>query len=163
MKPVNSTPIGITLRPVDLHGRFSAHLDQIQLVTASRQPFCDAARILHELGYRDDCIIAARHHGAAHASMSGLIGKVRKLRVREDRNGPRFVEWQPFGSRRVECRSGDVAAGTQPAPTTKNQRPADRGATKRLPASRLEIPATAPSWTVSFRRNEKYTKGYGKY
>lgn len=103
-----SSPSGQTVeiifRAADRHGRFSAHLGQMELVTASRQPFCDAARVLYKLAYHDTWIIVARHDGASHELMRGPIGSIRRLTVREDKNGPRFVDWQPFDLRRVEPR-----------------------------------------------------------
>jgi hypothetical protein len=71
------------------------------IVEASRSPICDAARALHALGHRDDSILAARHHGSDIVSMRGPLWAWRRLTVREDRAGPRFVRWQAFSLRRV--------------------------------------------------------------
>jgi hypothetical protein len=142
-----SSPSGQTVeiifRTVDRHGRFSAHLGQMELVTASRQPFCDAARVLYKLAYHDTWIIVARHDGASHESMRGPIGSIRRLTVREDKNGPRFVDWQPFDLRRVEPRINEQVLGTALTSRPKKERTADRGAIATLPTTGPAISTTA--------------------
>jgi hypothetical protein len=136
--------VEIIFRAIDRHGRFSAHLGQMELVTASRQPFCDAARVLYKLGYPDNWIIVARHDGASHESMRCPIGSIRRLTVREDKNGPRFVKWVPFQSRRVEPRISEQVPGTLDPPSQKNERTVDRGANAALRTNRPAISTTAP-------------------
>src|SRR5262245_61368443 len=120
MNIARSATVEITLCSVGGRGRFSAQLGQMQLVTASWQPFCDAARVLRGLGYPDDCLMVVRHRGGAHVSMNGLVGRARKLRVREDKNGPRFVEWEPFVSRRADPGTRNLIAGAQAEPINKH-------------------------------------------
>ena len=139
--------VEIIFRAIDRHGRFSAHLGQVELVTASRQPFCDAARVLYRLGYPDNCIIVARHDGASHESMRGRIGSIRRLTVREDKNGPRFVKWVPFQSRRVGPRISEQVTGTLDPPSEKNERTVDRGADAALCTNRAAISTTEPQDT----------------
>jgi hypothetical protein len=93
--------IEVVLRPKATPGLFGAELSGTVIVEASRSPICDAARVLHALGFRDDSILVARHHGSDIVSMRGPLGAWRKLTVREDRNGPRFVRWEAFSLRRV--------------------------------------------------------------
>jgi hypothetical protein len=57
-------------------GRFDAFFANSRIVTASTQPICDAARALH------------------------------RLRIREDRGGPRFAKWELFAPPRVRARKG---------------------------------------------------------
>jgi hypothetical protein len=57
------------------------------LIIASRQPFLDAARRPLDLGY-DPTIVLVMEHGCLTAQM----GAAAKLRVKEDRRGPRFVD-----------------------------------------------------------------------
>jgi hypothetical protein len=93
--------IEVILRPKRTPGLFSAELSGTIIVEASRSPICDAARVLHALGYGDDSILVARHHGSDVVSMRGPLRAWRLLTVREDRAGPRFVRWEPFSLRRV--------------------------------------------------------------
>src|SRR5436190_24073263 len=67
--------IEIILKCVDGHGRFNAAFNGMQIVAASRQPICDAARVLHRLGgYPDNAVLVARHDGAEHEAMCGPLG-----------------------------------------------------------------------------------------
>jgi hypothetical protein len=91
----------ITLKRANNRASFSAELNGDVIVESSEQPKCDAARVLHRQGFPDDTILIFRHDGANHESMRGPLGVWRTLRVREDKNGPRFVKWEPFPSRRV--------------------------------------------------------------
>ena len=43
-----------------------------------------------------------RHAGSDTDALTAQIGAAAKLRVKEDRKGPRFVPWEPF-PRRVEA------------------------------------------------------------
>jgi hypothetical protein len=43
-----------------------------------------------------------RHHGSDTDCLTAPIGAAAKLRVKEDRRGPRFVSWEPI-SRQVEA------------------------------------------------------------
>ena len=97
--------------------RFDALFQNSRIVTASTQAICDAARALHDLGYLDELLLVARHQGADHDALRGPLGLLRRLRVREDRDGPRFARWVPFPSRPVgakEGRSRAKAVGHRP-------------------------------------------------
>ena len=83
--------------------RFDVWFGETQIVKSSAQSICDAARVLHRLGYADDCRMAIRHEGADHHAISGLLGYWRKRRIREDRGMPRYVAWEPR-PRRVEAK-----------------------------------------------------------
>jgi hypothetical protein len=72
------------------------------LVTASKQPFVDSARRLIELGYDPATVLVMRHAGSDTDCLTAQIGAAAKLRVKEDRNGPRFVPYEPI-SRRVKA------------------------------------------------------------
>ena len=93
--------IEVVLRPKATPGLFGVEYTGKVIVEASRSPVCDAARVLHALGYRDDCIVVARHHSSNVISMRGPLWAWRRLTVREDRAGPRFVRWEAFSLRRV--------------------------------------------------------------
>ena len=87
-------------------GRFDAFIANSPIVTASTQPICDAARVLHRLGYPDELRVVVSHRGANHDAIHGPLGVWRRLRVREGRGGPRFAKWEPFPSRPVRARKG---------------------------------------------------------
>lgn len=93
--------VEVVLKPKTTPGIFGAEFTGMVLVDASRSPICDAARALHRLGYRDESIVVARHHGSDVVSMRGPLWAWRRLTLREDRAGPRFVRWEPFSLRRV--------------------------------------------------------------
>jgi hypothetical protein len=101
--PSGSAPeiIEVVLKPKATPGLFSVEYTGTVIVEASRSPICDAGRAVHALGYRDDCILVARHHASDVVSMRGPLWAWRSLTVREDRAGPRFVRWEPFSLRRV--------------------------------------------------------------
>ena len=84
-------------------GRYDARLEDGRvLVTASKQPFVDAARRLIGLGYDPTTVLVMRHAGSDTDCLTAQIGVAAKLRVKEDRNGPRFVAYEPI-SRRVKA------------------------------------------------------------
>jgi hypothetical protein len=101
--PSSTAPetIEVVLKPTTTPGLFSAESGGTVIVKSSRSPICDAARALHALGHGDDSTVVARHHGSDLVSMRGPLWAWRSLTVREDRNGPRFVRWEPFSLRRV--------------------------------------------------------------
>jgi len=77
-------------------GYFDASLgDGCVIVCASRQPFLDAARRLLDFGYDPAAVLSS-------GGLTAQSGVAAKLRVKEDRRGPRFVQWEPI-SRRVEA------------------------------------------------------------
>ena len=87
-------------------GRFDAFFANSRIVTASIQPICDAARVLHRLGYPDELKFVVWHRGANHEAIRGPLGVWRGLRVREGRGRPRFAKWEAFPSRPVRARKG---------------------------------------------------------
>jgi len=95
-------------------GLYDARLgDGCILVTASRQPFVDAARRLLDLGYYPTAMLVLRHAGSDTECLTAQIGAAAKLRVKEDRGGPRFVRWESI-SRRGEalaCKKAEKVAG----------------------------------------------------
>jgi hypothetical protein len=138
-KTLDSPSPTIVLRPRG-RGRFDALFGDMQIVTSSARPICDAARVLHRLGHPDDCRLTVWHEGADHPAISGLLGFWRKTRIREDRGMPRYVAWEDL-PRRVGAKKGDrkfeVAshgAGTESAST------ATPGATGRHPLARSASP-----------------------
>jgi hypothetical protein len=75
--------------------RFDVLFGETEIVTSSIQPICDAARVLHRLGYPDDRRLTVWHEGADHHAISGPLGYWRKRRIREDRGMARYVPWEP--------------------------------------------------------------------
>jgi hypothetical protein len=85
-----------TAGPRGRRGYFDASLgDGHVIVRASRQPFLDASRRLLDLGYDPASVLST-------GGLTAQIGTAAKLSVREDRNGPRFVPYEPI-SRRVKA------------------------------------------------------------
>src|SRR5262245_36465688 len=81
-------------------GCFAARLgDGLVLVSASRQPFVDAARRLTDLGHDPTTVLVMRHIGSDTDSLTAQSGAAAKLRVKEDRRGPRFIQWEPISRR----------------------------------------------------------------
>src|SRR5262245_24904697 len=116
------TEILILVEPVG-RGRFSARLADSGrvIVRSSRQPFLDAARRLLDLGYHPTAVLVMRHAGSETDSVTAQIGVTAKLRVKEDRRGPRFVQWEPI-PRRVEAPASAKAnrvAGAAPDQTNE--------------------------------------------
>jgi len=78
-------------------GKFSAHLpDGRKLLSSSRQPLLDAARVLLVEGIPPDPPIAMQHKGSATIAMTSTVGEAAKLTVKEKPNGPKFRKWEPF-------------------------------------------------------------------
>jgi hypothetical protein len=105
-------------------GRFDAFFANSRIATSSTQSICEAARALHNLGYPDELKLVIWHRGANHEAIRGPLGVWRRLRVREDRGGPRFARWQPFPTRPVAVTRGPPRgkaighrAGEKDAPT----------------------------------------------
>jgi hypothetical protein len=131
----------ITLTPTSgprgRRGCFDASLtDGSVVVRASRQPFLDAARCLVDLGYDPASILS-------NGGLTAQIGLAAKLRVREDRCGPRFVLWEPI-SRRVNALANAKAKRAARVATDKTNEPSLRpgaAAATELPTA----PMLAPS------------------
>ena len=78
-------------------GKFSAHLpDGCKLLSSSRQPLLDAARVLLAEGIPPETPIAMQHKGSATIAMTSTVGAAAKLTVKEKPNGPKFRKWEPF-------------------------------------------------------------------
>jgi hypothetical protein len=94
----------ITVKPTPSRpGCFAARLgDGLVLVSASKQPFVNAARQLLDLGHEPTTLLVMRHAGSDTDCLTAQIGVAAKLRVKEGRSGPRVVQWEPI-SRRVEA------------------------------------------------------------
>jgi hypothetical protein len=61
-------PVVLTARG---RSRFDVSFGETQIVKSSAQPICDAARVLHRLGYADDRRITVWHEGADHHAIGG--------------------------------------------------------------------------------------------
>ena len=133
------TQLTITVTPTAKRsGRYDARLsDGRVLVTASKQPFVDAARRLIDIGYDPATVLVMRHPGSDTDCLTAQIGVAAKLRVKEDRNGPRFVLWEPF-PRRVGAWAREKAEGIGGrAPDQSDEPSAPSGATVRASAKSL--------------------------
>ena len=72
-------------------GKFSAHLlDGRKLLSSSRQPLLDAARVLLAQGIPPETPLAMQHKGSATIAMTSTVGEAAKLTVEEEPGGPRF-------------------------------------------------------------------------
>ena len=88
-------------------GKFSAHLlDGRKLLSSSRQPLLDAARVLLAQGIPPETPLAMQHKGSATIAMTSTVGEAAKLTVEEEPGGPRFRKWRPFPASR-SVRTGD--------------------------------------------------------
>lgn len=124
-----STALNVVLRARG-RSRFDASFGETQIVKSSTQPLCNAARVLHQLGYPDDCWLIAWHEGSDHHAYRGRLGYLRKRRVREDR-GLRYVAWEPR-PRRVGAKKGrGKFKGVQPTAKKKNASATTPGAAER--------------------------------
>jgi hypothetical protein len=122
-----------TAGPQGRRGYFDAGVsDGRVLVRKSRQPFVDAARRLKDQGYDAAAVLVVRQAGSDTDSLTAQIGVAAKLRVREDRNGPRFVPWEPV-SRRVKALARAKAKKAARVATAQTNEPVvARGATGPL-------------------------------
>ena len=98
-------------------GRFDVFFNGSRIITNSVQTISNTARVLHRLGYTDDDLLVARHDGADHDAIRGPLGVWRKVRVREDQRGLRYVRWEPLHLRRVRAQKREIVvegAGDSP-------------------------------------------------
>jgi hypothetical protein len=140
----------ITVRPTATRPeRYEARLgDGCLLVSGSRQPFLSAARRLIGLSYDPTTVLVMRHAGSDTDCLTAQIGAAAKLSVREDRRGPRFVQWEPI-SRRVEALvSAKAKWAARAAPTTPTN-PARDPAQKSLLYSRQIAPPPSASAAIA--------------
>ncbi len=75
-------------------GRYDAMCDGNLIVANRREPLFAAARVMLAKGEPPDTVLVMRHAGSAIDSMSGKVGKLAKLGVRERGNGHRIVRFQ---------------------------------------------------------------------
>jgi hypothetical protein len=134
------TAILIIIEPVGYRGRFSARLDDGSvLVTASRQPFVDAARRLVGLGYDPTTVLVMRHTGSDTDALTGRIGAAAKLRVKEGKGRPRFVAFDP--PRRVEALASAKAKRVSGAARDQANEPSTRpGAAAATQSPSVPVP-----------------------
>jgi hypothetical protein len=89
-------PIGITVKPVDRYGTFDAYLGE-RLLTTSRQPFLDSARVLLAEGIDPATPLVMRRAGSQTDSLKGAVSAAAKLTVKETSTvGPIFRKWEPY-------------------------------------------------------------------
>jgi hypothetical protein len=143
-------------------GLYDARLDgRCVLVTASRQPFVDAARRLTDLGHDPTTVLVMRHCGSDADCLTAQIGAAAKLRVKEDRRGPRFVQWEPI-SRRVEAlasaKAKRVTRAARDHANGPSARPGAAVATQSLP-----IPAPTSSRPVRQRTDRTGAERQRRY
>ncbi len=94
-------------------GRYSARLpDGTELVSSSRQPLLDSARVLINWGYLPETRVEMWRPGASQFAMRAVLGVAARLTVDETRTI--FVPWKPFSSSAMAspARSGAGAATT---------------------------------------------------
>lgn len=109
-----------TAGPRGRRGYFDASLgDGRVIVRASRQPFLDAARRLLDLGYDPASVLST-------GGLTAQIGVAAKLRVKEDRNGPRFVPYAPISRRVKALASAKAKRGARVAPSNPTNPARDR-------------------------------------
>src|SRR5215472_863683 len=105
-------------------GKFSAHLlDGRKLLSSSRQPLLDAARVLLAQGIPPETPLAMQHKGSATIAMTSTVGEAAKLTVEEEPGGPRFRKWRPFPASR-SVRTGDESDEGLVRPTKRTSQPA---------------------------------------
>src|SRR5215831_18016827 len=105
-------------------GKFSAHLlDGRKLLSSSRQPLLDAARVLLAQGIPPETPLAMQHKGSATIAMTSTVGEAAKLTVEEEPGGPRFRKWRPFPASR-SVRTGDEQPSAPNRPTKRTSQPA---------------------------------------
>jgi hypothetical protein len=115
------TQLTITVTPTAKRsGRYDARLgDGRVLVTASKQPFVDAARRLIELGYEPTTVLVMRHAGSDNDCLTAQIGAA------ADRGRLQFVGWEPI-TRRVEALASAKAKKAAGASSDRADEPSPR-------------------------------------
>jgi len=137
--------------PLGRRGYFDANLgDGRVLVRASRQPFVDAARRLVDLGYDPATVLVMRHPESDTDCLTAQIGVAAKLRVKEDRNGPRFVLWEPF-PRRVGAWAREKAEGIGGSAPDQSDEPSAPSGASREGRPAIDINA-CPHGLTQWRR-----------
>ena len=136
------TQLTITVTPTAKRsGRYDARLsDGCILVWASKQPFVDAARRLLDLGHDPTTVLVMRHAGSDTDCLTAQIGAAAKLRVKEDRGGPRFVPWEPFPRRVKAPASAKANRAAGVAPDHANEPSARPGAAAATKSRSVPVP-----------------------
>lgn len=80
---ISGTCIEIFWESADRRGWFPAELADVTVLTNSRQPFLDAARVLIALGCDPNIMLFGRRKGSVSWSLRGRLGKAAKLTVGE--------------------------------------------------------------------------------
>jgi hypothetical protein len=147
----------IVVEPVG-RGRFSVRLADGGRVIfrVSRQPFLDAARRLLDLGYDPTTLLVMRHLGSDTDCLTAQIGAAAKLRVREDRRGPRFVQWEPIPRRVDALVSAKAKRATRAAHRHANEPSARPGAetTTQFSSAPAAMPSPSKRASAAFRLSE---------
>jgi hypothetical protein len=87
----------ITVEPVDRLAYFRVRLGERLLLDGSRQPLCEAARILIAEGVNPDSVLAMRHAGRADDALRAKLGVAAGLVVEEHPAGVRFARHRENG------------------------------------------------------------------
>src|SRR4029453_5539408 len=105
--PNGARSIDLIILPSARPGYFRVGLtDGRELVTSSRHPVLDAARVLLGEGCDPATILISRHAGTSTVSLRAPIGDAAKLTVAEGAlDPPRFRLWKPFISREGSART----------------------------------------------------------
>jgi len=107
----------------------TAHLpDGRKLLSSSRQPLLDTARVLLAEGVPPETSNAMQHKGSATIAMTSTVGEAAKLTVEEESDGPRFRKWRPFPagwSARAGDESDAGAVATRDSQASPLRTPAD--------------------------------------
>jgi hypothetical protein len=87
----------VTISPNGAPGHFDAVVDGELIVTSSRQPFLDAARVLLARGVDSNSWLIQRHAGSDVDSLRGKVGIAAKLTVQDGPDGrPRFRSYRSY-------------------------------------------------------------------
>jgi hypothetical protein len=87
----------VVVSPNGAPGHFDAVCGNEVLVTNSRTPFLDAARVLQFRGVDSNSWLIGRHAESDVDAVRGKVGILARLTVAEgDRDVPRFRAWKPM-------------------------------------------------------------------
>jgi hypothetical protein len=118
--PVSANPqtIIIVVEPIR-SGRFMARVDDRTVVTSSRQPFLDTARVLIARGHDPNTVVvmrastSAQHAGSGVYALRGKLGTAARLTVDESKT--RFRRWAPHPRSQATPPPAAALAGTHEA------------------------------------------------
>src|SRR5262249_23245488 len=97
---------GCCARAASGHATAAPPMSVRKLLSSSRQPLLDAARVLLAQGIPPETPLAMQHKGSATIAMTSTVGEAAKLTVEEEPGGPRFRKWRQFPASR-SVRTGD--------------------------------------------------------